>query len=420
MDSLKKTGGPEDVVHFVALPPVNTEDEISLIDLWLVLVRRKQVVLVGLLLGVTIASAFLLFVPEKYRFHTTIVLGQLTTSSADKITVLPIDTPETVMAKLEEGYIPQILEQAVTKSEDTKGYRLQVKIPKESNLVIVEADGPLQDENIYLQLINDAAQALVRDHDKIIAPVEARLSIRLERAKLELETIRDNQIFAVKINALKQKIANVSLKLLALKDQRKITEGLYKYTDIEDKLTKKQHQENEATLKTALENRAKSIKQNNNPATAVTLLIFGNEIQHYQNRIAELDQHMYITLPEKRENLLKQLEDNTRAQQQQTDLISSYQAELEKMHLDRAKQENIQLLAIKEIESGIAEIRPTQILRQAGRSNSPVGTGTVVKIALGVILGLMMGVFGAFLVEFLAKASSLTKKSAQLDSDDKC
>lgn len=403
MSILKKPGDPEDLVHF-ALCPVDVEDEISLIDLWRVLVRRKRVILAGFLLGVTVALAFLLFVPEKYRFHTTITLGQLTIKSTNETMVVPLDTPETVLAKLKEGYIPRILEQAVTKSGNTKDYRLQVKNPKGSNLVVIEANGPLRDESIYLQLINDAAQALVQNHDKILAPVEARLSTQLELAKLELERIRDDRIFTVKMNGVKQKIATAGYALSALKDQRRIIEGRYKYIDIENELTKKQLQETESTLKTALKNRATAIKQSGNPATAVTLLVFGSEIQHYQNRIAAHDQRLYITLPEEQEKLKKQLEDNTRAQQQQTALISSYKAELEKMHINRARQEGVQMLAVKEIKSRIAGLRPTRILRQAGRSISPVGTGAAVMIALGVMLGLVMGVFGAFMVEFLAKA----------------
>lgn len=399
MANLTKARNAEDVIY-IASSPINPEDEISLIDLWLILVRRKRVILVGLLIGV-VASIVLLSVPEKYRFHTTIVLGQLNYTSQ-------IDTPETVLAKLKEGYLPQILKRLMAEDKNAKAYKLQVDIPKKSNLVIVEAKGSLQDESTYLQLINDTAQALVQDHDKILAPAVAKLSTQLELAKLELGTTRDDHIFAVKLNTFKQKIANARLKLLALKDQRKIIESRYKYTEIEDGLAKTQHQEYESTLKTALKNRAESIKQSGNPATAVTLLMFGNEIQHYQNRIAELDQRMHIVLPEKRENLQKQLEDNTRAQQQQTEQISNYQAELEKMHIDRTKLESIQLLAIKQIESNIEGMRPTIVLGHASRSIRPVGIGTAVKIVLGIILGLMMGVFGAFFVEFLSKTRKIS------------
>lgn len=402
---MKKTGAPEDVIYF-ASSPVSTENETSLIDLWNILARRKWVILAGLLFGITAALASLLFIPEKYRFHTSIVLGQLIINSTNQIEFLPIDTPETVLAKLNEGYIPQIMEQAVKKSGNSKDYKLHAKIPKGSKLVVIEAIGPAKNESIYLQLISDAAHALVKDHDKILTPAKEKLMTELEQAQLEFETIKDDREFTVEMNALKQDMAKAKNKLFALKDHRKIIEARKKHIDIERDLAKKQHQDYKSTLETALKNRAETIKQSNNPATAVTLLMFGSEIQHYQERIATLDQQLQITLPEKLENLQKQLEDNTRAQQQQTDLISNYELEIEKMDLNRKKKESVQLLIIKDIKSRMEEIRPTQILHQAGRSIDPVGIGMTVKIILGLILGLVVGVLGVFVMEFLAKASA--------------
>ncbi|VAW73785.1 hypothetical protein MNBD_GAMMA13-524, partial [hydrothermal vent metagenome] len=144
----------------------------------------------------------------------------------------------------------------------------------------------------------------------------------------------------------------------------------------------------------------------NNPATAVTLLTLGSEIQHYQDRIANLDQRLSINLPEKRETLQKQLETNIRSQQQQADLIAGHEAELAKLNIDRTRQESSQLLSIKGLESRIAEVRSTRILHESSRSIGPVSSGAAVKIALGLMLGLMLGVLGAFVAEFMAKTST--------------
>ncbi len=418
MDMLKKTEDPENGAHFTSLPgttgpgdtvrvlshPVVAEDEISLIDIWLVLARRKWVILAGVLLGAIAAAALALFTPDKYRFYSTISLGQMTPETSGGTKGQPLESPEAALAKLEEVFLPQVMEQAAAKSEAPQNYRLQAKIPKGSNLIKIEATGSLQDEQIYLQLINDATQTLVQDHDRMLAPARTRLSTQLERAKLELGTIEDDRIFAVKENSIKRKIANFRHNQSALKDQRIIIESRFKHIAVEDELTRKQRQGNDATLRTALKNRAAAIKQSDSTTTAITLLTLGNEIQRYQDRIAALDQRLNIDLPEKRGTLEKQLEDNARTQQQKAGLIGDYESELKKLHIDREKQGNLQMLTIREIESNIAAIEPTRILRQAGKSIGLVGTGTSVKVALGLILGLMIGVFGAFVVEFSAKA----------------
>jgi len=416
MDNLKRA---ESQVNEAFIEPghIVNGDEISLIDLWLVLVRRKRVIFAALLLGVAAATAFALLVPETYRFFTTVALGQLTFKNDEQIKILPLDSPQNALAKFQNAYIPQVQAKLLEKNADAKDCKLVAKIPKGSNLVMVEAKGSEKDGPTCLRLISDAAQALLRDHDRILAPVKARLSAQLGGAKLAIEAIRDDRIFAVKVNALKRQLSSARHKLSALEDQKGLLESRYKHVDTERDLATKALQDNAATLKAALKNRAATIKQSGNPATAVTLLTLGNEIQHYQDRIANLDQRLSINLPEKRETLQKQLEDNNRTQQQQTDLIIGHEAELAKLHIDRTRKESAQLLTIKELESRIAEMWPTRILHKASRSIAPVSSSTTVKITLGLMLGLMLGVFGAFVAEFLAKVSRLAKKSAQPGDD---
>ncbi len=392
---------------------IATENEMSLTHFWLILAHHKQIIVAGLLLGVVFAMAFALFIPDKYRFYTTIALGQLAIQNTGETEILPIDSPKTALAKLESSYFPQALEQALANDQNTSGYKLQANSPKDSNLVIIETIGTLQNKVAYLQIISNAAQALIQDHNNILAPIEVARTAKLERAMLKLKTIRDTQVFAAKIDVLKQKIVDTKRKLSAIKDQRKIIESRYKNIDMEDELTKKQYQDNESTLNTALKNRATIIKQNDNPATAVTLLMLGSEIQHYQNHMAALAQRLNIGLPEKREHLKKQLKDNARTQQQQIDLVSSYKTELEIMHIDRTRQENIQMLAIKELKEHSSFTLPTRILRQASTSTTAIGSSTTVKIAVGLMLGLMLGLFGVFVLEFLAKVSRLREKYTQ-------
>jgi len=406
MDNLKRTESREGEV-FAVPGYVTDEDEISLIDIWLVLVRRKRVIFAAILLGGVIASAWALLIPPSYRFFTTLSLGQLTLKNGGEMKILPLDTPQNALAKLQNAYIPQVQAKWRGKNkavDEVRGCNLVAKIPKDSHLVMIEAKAREADGPTCLGLISQAAQALVHDHDSLLAPVKARLSAQLDSAKLALETLKDDRIFAVKVNALKRQLSGARHKLSALEDQKEILENRYAHIDTERELTTKALQDNTATLKTAVKNRAAILKRSSNPATAVTLLTLGNEIQHYQDRIASLDQRLSISLPEKREALQKQLEANKRAQQQQTDLIAGREAELAKLHIDRERQERNQLLTIKELESRIAEMRPTRILRTANMSPRPVSASMSVKVVLGLMLGLMLGMFAAFVTEFLAKA----------------
>lgn len=58
---------------------------------------------------------------------------------------------------------------------------------------------------------------------------------------------------------------------------------------------------------------------------------------------------------------------------------------------------------IEDIELRREWITPTQVVVEAIRSESPVGTGRSLILALGLVLGGMLGLFGAFLAEFIAQ-----------------
>jgi len=404
MSNLNKTAYSDDEKANSSYQPAISEDEISLFDLCLVLAHRKWMVVGGLLLGTSIAVLVALSTPENYRFYTTIILGQLTTTNGGETKIIPLESPAVALAKLKDGYFPLISEQAAINNTHIKNHKLQATNPKGSNLLIIETIGPLQNSDIYLQLISNSAQALIQDHNRILAPEKARLEAQIKRAKLELETKKDDRIFNAEVNTLKQQIDTTKHHMSALQDQRKIIDEGLTHIDIENKLAKKQHQDTDIMLKTALTNQAATLKQSNNPTTVLTMLALSNEIQNYQDRIATLDHRLNISLPEKQANLEKQLRSNTREQQQQANIINSYKVELEKLHIDHKKQLNIQVLAIEELESQTSGMQPTQVLRPAGKSITPEGSGKTANIAVGLLIGLLLGVFTAFAAEFITKA----------------
>jgi hypothetical protein len=395
-------------------PQNSPEDEISLIDLWLILVRRKHVFQACMLIGIAVSITLALTAQEQYRFHTAIVLGKLTMkSSTQEDATNEIETPETAVAKLEQGYIPQtliLLEKSLSTQET---YKFKASAPNNSNLVIIETIGSKENKNTYFQILKDSSNALVQDHDKVIAPTRSILLTSLKEQKLKLGNIRDDELFAVETNTIDQKINNKKLNLLALGDQRKITKNQHQQIDLEIKLANKQREEIKHTLKTAISYRTNSMKENEKPTTAVTLLMLGNEIQHYQSRIAELDHLIHISLPQKRSELQKEIEDNTRTQQQQDDLIADLNDDLRKTHLDRKNQENYQLLGIELITAEISALRPTHILYKPSQSQAPVSKGRTLKATLGLILSLFIAIFISFAAELLEKArnSTLTSRS---------
>jgi hypothetical protein len=70
---------------------------------------------------------------------------------------------------------------------------------------------------------------------------------------------------------------------------------------------------------------------------------------------------------------------------------------------------------MREIENSELQrnwITPTHVVAKALRSESPVGTGRSLILALGLVLGAMLGLFGAFLAEFGAQVRESLKAPA--------
>lgn len=77
---------------------------------------------------------------------------------------------------------------------------------------------------------------------------------------------------------------------------------------------------------------------------------------------------------------------------QLTELITQYEGAISDL-----------IREIEDIELRREWITPTQVVVEAIRSESPVGTGRSLILALGLVLGGMLGLFGAFIAEFIGQ-----------------
>ncbi|MFQ5488809.1 MAG: hypothetical protein ACE5ET_10260, partial [Gammaproteobacteria bacterium] len=162
--------------------------------------------------------------------------------------------------------------------------------------------------------------------------------------------------------------------------------------------------------------------------------------QKNRNRLAALEERLYITQKNEREKLLNKIENNRREQAVQNKLITRLQGELEKLRFDNERQQarllpkialtrekitklvadhqhsvNIQQQQIQELETKLANMKQTRALIDPVRSLEPVGPSGKTIMALAMIMGLLIGIFAAFMAEFLAKARQQMRQETQKD-----
>ena len=432
------------------------EDSINLVDLWLELSKYRRVIFTSVALALAGGLLVAFLIPQKYSYTTTIEIGSTTNQTTAGAEPQLIDSPDTVLAKIKESYIPLTQQQYhKTHPEDATLYKIDARIPKGSQLLVLEAKGTEKNAANYLQHLQSISDALFADHQHVMNIYQANLNNQLAMANIKLDEITDpstlatqrkqleNQlnnarikqdeltnprVLAVPRQALENKLARENKKLVDLKDGVKLIKARYQRLDATDALLKQQISDLESQISSALTQRKKAIGNMQNESAAMTMLLIDNGIQQDRTRLAALQERLYID----QQNLRLELEEkiaanqrsqnvqskridkakselarltisNQHAQQRQQPEIATLKEKLTKLSADTRRNVERQQQTIHQIKTQLENINPTHAIAPPMQSLEPVGPGKALIIILSLVVGLMLGVFAAFFASFLNK-----------------
>ena len=348
------SGGPEGL-ELRERPTRLEEDEISLVDLWLVLARRRFILAAVVLACVLGGLLFAFLQPLTYAFTTTIQIGRIVvlrgvgeTAMTARETLEPL---ETVVAKLNEGYIPKILAAYGDEADEPTLPKIEASSPKRSQLILIKSKAPTKDSELHMKLHKMIVDILLEDHSFLIGDFRQSLELQLTLAQKKYNSLADG--------------ARVLADRLDLQDGAKA-------------LLEKQIGEIQNLLSATASGLARALPELGGEAKALTFLMVGTEIQQNRNRLATLEERVQIGLPAQRSAFEKQLADVERDMATQQERVSA-------------------------IETRASSIRETRVIVGPARAREPVGPGRAVILALAAVLGLILGIFAAFFAEFLAK-----------------
>lgn len=318
-------------------------DEISLVDLWLVLLRHKRLIatVVGSVLVIGLVVAML--APRHYIYTTTIQIAR----GGDGL----LEQPDTLLAKLNESYIPYVSQQRIKAESDVKKIKVVAEIPKNSNIILMRSEGDLGDQEFHFKVHAQILERLAQDHDPEIDVIKLAMENELSRTRNQLDKLKDD---ALSLQAHGKRL------------------------DEQESLLKDQLKDMQKLIDSSESNRSKAIKEVEGEAKAMTLLLIDTETKKYMDREAEIKERLLVGMSAERDKLKNALADNLRGQ----------------MELQEK---------LREAQAKIVNIRYTRSIVPTLRSLEPRGSGKLVVAALSVILGLMLGIFAAFLAEFRLK-----------------
>lgn len=330
------------------------DDEINLVDLWRVLAKRK-VILIGVF-AICLALSIVLAIvkSDSYLITTTLELGS-TTEGGKRVL---IDKPETILAKIQDGFIPAVLSSYAQTADDADKYKLTARVPKGSDVVVIEGKVKQGDEDTVKSFEEKVIAMVQEDHERILEVVRSNIKAELEKEQRQLEELKDSQT---------------------------VIKGDLERTKVLSGLLDKQLADVQSLLDDATKTRKKARSSVSDATHAMTLLMLDNEIDQNRKRLSELQERRFVKIPDQQETLTKELSDNQRSQQN--------------------SQSNIEQVQIQ-----LKNIRETRAVIPPTRSLEPVGLTKPLLVILGGLLGVILGIFAAFFSEFLAKAKEQIKE----------
>lgn len=296
--------------------PHRADDEISLIDMARVLLRRKRWVIGTFLVFLFSSLLFALVKERQYAYTTSILIGEF---GLDKY----VASATGVKSVLDSRIVPVVEREFVdARGIDAIPFRTVVNADEGNSFVNLRSDASEEEQELVKEFHNAMAEALTSDHRDKLSLLERESSIQLENLKESLAT-QQQQLRG--LETLMTQLGNTGKEL---DEEGELTASAQSTPD-----------GMEARLSTS--------------STALTMIL--SQLQ-LSEQLAE------------RESRINELEG---------------------------------MIGQEELKR--SWIKPTRVVSLAVSSIQPSGTSKGFIVALGGVLGLLLGVLMAFLADFVAR-----------------
>jgi hypothetical protein len=431
-------------------------DTIDLVDILIKILKRKHVILWTILLTTLAGLVFVLLRPPTYSYVTAIEIGSQMTANA---TPVFFENVQTVKSKLNNAYIPQVLQAYAKTHPDDKialNYKVNVNVPKKSQLIVLSAKGK-QDQSVALLEIEQAIiDVLAKDHGRILSVIRSSITKRRAEAQAELDYLKNDTVFDVTKKKLQANLITTQTQYKRIQEpdfvkvKRKIIENQLKA--VENKLgllidQSRKLEQDSSSLKKAktrllgkvkesknqiqqsLYRRDQAIADVNNPTQAMTLLMIDSEIQQARQFLTELEQRLYISLDGQISGLQVSIKNNRREQEATISMIDKVKldiqnfdmdltldsaptqakidditAQLAGIEVDRQRQIEKQIQKIQHFNIQIDNLKPTQSVAPPMQSLRKQGLGRAKTLVLFMFFGVFLGLVLVLVFEMGDKA----------------
>jgi len=395
------------------------DDEISLIDLWLVLVRRRWV-LGAVFAATTLAGGgYAALAGNKERYVTPIEIGRYLDEEGN---LHALESSKELSSRLERSILPALRyeqESQEADREDENSYQeppgIEVSTPEDLEppyqVVMLTSEVP-QEERGRVESLHQRVLERIQDiQSERLQAERARFENNLENQRLTLEETRQERI---------QEHQKIEHAIASAQDQLEELEATeqrlgQRLSRLEDRRAFLERQE--TFLADLLKdwrgiNPSGSDSGGQAESLAPWMMISGGaRAAELYPQLIETREELALGLEETRSNLEEKLTQNTVAQAEVKRQIERKKSELER--LDQRYERKLQRQR-NEIEAQEARGRYFQRTDAAVIATASAGGSKSAMIAaLSAVLGIMLGIFSAFISEFHSRAKKVMQERSE-------
>jgi capsular polysaccharide biosynthesis protein len=439
-------------------------DEISLVDLFVVLWDRKWLIFVSFVFFVSVGLGYALLAPEVYEYSTVIEVGT-TLKNVENGSPVVIEEPASLLEKLKTSYVP-ITVHTVSEAGDLAiaNPKITATSPKNSRLVVFKSKGFLKQEDAYRALHQNVVDVVVNDHKEVIASALRELSAKVKDSQIVLSELSNPALLKVaktelasaiqgekralddlkslqkvEILALEARVAGEKAKLDDLAGQSQQIDVQLELTEKERLLLERQVEEVHIALKEVKAGRKGAVDGVADATNALTLMMVENQIEQQRTRLERLETRLTIDLKRQLGELAVKKAENSRMQGVQArflkeaesalskrkldsvgeiaaahESIAAAENDLVKFEIDRETKISLQEQVIEQLKSREDVLQNTKPLAVAMLSAERLSPKRALIVALSGIMGVMFGVVLVFLVSFLGQVK---RRQLQITSE---
>lgn len=199
----------------------NTNNDTSIVDIWLIL-RKRKFLFLSTSLTILIVALFLSYlIPSQYNLRTIISIG----SYIQDKKIHSIQSPESTLVILENAYIPITVQSTYRTQEEI--LNVSVSSPTQSSIIIFNSRTTKEKEEIYKTLHHSLTMRVIQQHKLIAKKLLLNLESQLADAKNRLAKLQLSKMnLPIAIDTLLRDITSLSLQINSFKDTTPISESM--------------------------------------------------------------------------------------------------------------------------------------------------------------------------------------------------